>query len=261
VKGTSPLLFSFYKRALLFYPAAWRREYEQQMLQTLLDAHDDRKSGAVGFWLEMYNDLLKSVCMEQMLMLREHIEKQPILFHALTLGLILTLLGGAATLTIKQILRRGANQPQAEMANFYASEIASGVAPDDSIPPGYVDLERNLEPFVVFYNQQGKPEASTGYIDQSIPILPPGIMDYIRTHGSETFTWQPRIQVRIAVVAQRVTGSHPGIVLAGRSLRLVQRDETLLYRIAFFGWLILVVLLIADAALLNRAQHMKPVVT
>lgn len=261
MKGLSPLLFSFYKRALLLYPARLRQEYGQQILQTFRDARDDRKNGTAGFWLEMYKDLLKSSCMEQMHMLREHVMKQPMFFYALTLGLILTVLGGTATLTLQQMLRREANQPQAEMANFYASEIATGAAPDESIPPGYVDLERNLEPFVVFYNEQGKPEASTGYIDQSIPILPPGVVDYIRSHGSDTFTWEPRTAVRIAVVAQRVTGSHAGIVLAGRSLRLVQRDESILYRIAFFGWLILVVLLIAGAALLNRAQRMRPVVT
>jgi len=192
-------------------------------------------------------------------MLRRQIIKQPVFLHALALGLTLTALGAVGTLTMQQMLRRGADQPQEEMVNFYASEIASGVQPTESIRPGYVDLERNLEPFVIFYDEQDKPEAYTGYIDQSVPTPPPNVFGYVRSHGSSTFTWQPPPHVRIAVVAKRVTGPHAGMVLVGRSLRLVQQDENFLYRIAFSGWLVLVALLIAGAAGLNRTQHMKPV--
>jgi len=73
---------------------------------------------------------------------------------------------------MQQMLRRGADQPQIDMVNDYASEIASGTNPDDAIPPGYVDPERNLQPFVIFYNEQGKPEASTVILTSLSPHRP-----------------------------------------------------------------------------------------
>jgi hypothetical protein len=255
----SSFLLMVYKRALLLYPLRVRREYQQQMLQTLLDAHHEERAGSRRFWLKIYADLLHAAVYERIFMLREQVLKQPIFFHALCLGLILTFLGGTAAVTFQQMLRRGANQPQIEMAKYYATEIGSGQAPDDIIPPGYVDPERSLEPFVIFYDDQGRPEKATGYLDQSAPVPPLGVFIYSRGHGSDTFTWQPRPQVRIATVVQRVTGPHPGFLLAGRSLRNVEEDEAVLYRMTFLGWLVLVLLLASGAVLLGRIERMKPV--
>jgi hypothetical protein len=196
----SSFLLMVYKRALLLYPPRLRRKYQQQMLQTLLDAHREERPGSRRFWLKIYTDLLQSAFYERIFMLREQVLKQPIFFHALCLGLILTFLGGTAAVAFQRMLRRGANQPQIEMAKFYASEIGSGEEPDNIIPPGYVDPERSLEPFVIFYDDQGRPEKATGYLDQSAPVPPLSVFEYSRSHGSDAFTWQPRPQVRIATV-------------------------------------------------------------
>lgn len=119
------LLFRAYSRALVLYPTGFRRQYREQMLQTVRDAHRERHAGSMRFWLEICMDLVKSICVERVL-----VKRQPILTHALAVALVLTLLGGAAAITIQQILRRGADQPQIEMVNWYASEIEAGVAPD-----------------------------------------------------------------------------------------------------------------------------------
>ncbi len=58
---------------------------------------------------------------------------------------------------------------------------------------------------------------------KSAPFPPLGVFNYSRGDGSDTFTWQPRPQVRIATVARRVAGPHPGFLPAGRSLRPVPR--------------------------------------
>jgi hypothetical protein len=60
--------------------------------------------------------------------------------------------------------------------------------------------------------------------------------------------------VRIATVARRIDGPHPGFVLVGRSLTLVENQEGLLYHATFIGWFVLVALLFAGAALLSRVQ-------
>ena len=101
----------------------------------------------------------------------------------------------------------------------------------------------------------GEPENSTGHLDQAVPVPPPGVFDYLRSHGSNKFTWQPRRDVRIAVVARRVIGSHPGFLLFGRSLRSVEENESALRHMSFLGWFVLLLLLTSGAAFLQRAQH------
>jgi hypothetical protein len=261
MKAPNPLLFALYRRGLHLYPRHLRLRYQDQMLQTVRDAHANaiiNRRTKPSFWLPLFADLLKSAVREHLLMIRDEALARPIFFHALTIGLILTLMGGSAAATFQQMLRRGANQPQAQMAAFYASEIASGTKPDEAIPRNYVDLERSLEPFTIFYDDQGAPTTGTGYLNQAIPAPPRGVFNYVRTHGSDTVTWQPQPNVRIATVIQRVVGPSPGFILTGRSLRLVEEQESLFWRMVFGGWFLVVFLLIAGAALLNRSQHRQP---
>jgi hypothetical protein len=251
----NPLLVTIYRKMLLLYPARLRREYQDQMLQTLRDANGE--AGSRKFWPAMFYDLMRSALGERILMATEQALERPILVHAFCLGVILTMLGGAAAITFQQMLRRGADQPQHQMAEFYAFEIGSGEKPEDAIPPGYVDLERSLEPFVIYYDESGTPGKATGYLDQSIPIPPRGVFDYARSHGTDTFTWQSRPQVRIATVLRHITGARGGYILAGRSLRDVEKNESILYRMTFLGWLAMVLLLASGAALLVRAERAK----
>lgn len=255
MSGPHPLLMHIYRGALLLYPLHLRREYQDQMLQTLRDAHHDCSTGAMRFWLHAYGDLLQSSFTERCFMLRNQLLQRPLVFHTLALTVILTLLGGAASITMQQMLRRGANQPQIDMVNWYTGEIAAGEDPGNVIPPGYVDAERSLQPFVIFYNDQGKPGPGTGYLDQALPTPPSGVFDFVRKQGSENVTWQPRPGVRLASVIKRVSGKKTGFVLAARSLRLVEEQESLLWRIAVGGWITVMLLLIGGATLLSRAQR------
>lgn len=251
----NPLLLAFYRNSLRLYPSRLRLRYQDQLLQTVRDAHAERRSPPLFFWFHLFADLLKSCMKEHLLMIRQQAIARPIFFHALILGLILTVWSGAAAHTFQQMLRRGANQPQAQMADLYASEIASGVKPDQAIPRNHIDLERSLEPFVIFYNDQGVPTTATGYLHQAIPAPPPGVFDYLRTHHTDTVSWQPQQNVRIAAVMQRVSGPNPGFLLTGRSLRVVEEQESLFWRMVFIGWFFLVFLLIAGAVLLGRVQR------
>ena len=84
---------------------------------------------------------------------------------------------------------------------------------------------------------------------------PASIFEHVRREGSYSFTWQPRPDVRIAAVAERVSGSHNGMVLAGRSLQVTERDERTLYNIALVSWVILVTILITAAFFLKHFQR------
>ena len=210
----APMLW-LYRGALFIYPPRLRCEYREQMLQTLRDAYRGRNIGAFYFWLRVYKDLVQSSLTERFHMMRDFIFKAPIALHTAFLALILTLLGGAAAITMQQMLRRGANQPQIDMAQWYAGEIGAGEAPGKVIPPGYVDLERSLQPFVIFYDEQGNPGPGTGYLEQRIPTPPAGVFEFVRIHGSENVTWQPQPGVRIASVVRRINSKTPDSFLPG----------------------------------------------
>jgi len=253
MKPPSPFLFALYRGSLRLFPGHLRLRYQDQLLQTALDAHRDSTS-RLRFWPSLFADLIQSAVKEHLLMIRDQVIARPIFFHALTIGLILTVMGGAASLTFQQMLRRGANQPQMQMARVYASRIVRGVKPDEAFPRNYVDMEHSLEPFTIFYDERGTPVTATGYLNQTIPTPPPGVFNYLRSHTIDTVTWQPQPNVRIATVILRIAGPNPGFLLTGRSLLLVEQQESLFWRMVFIGWFVLVFLLIAGAALLNRFQ-------
>jgi hypothetical protein len=253
MKPPNPILFAFYRTCLHLYPRRLRLLYHDQLLLTARDAHADADS--LSFWPSLFADLFQSAVKEHLFMIRDEVIARPIFFHSLIIGLILTLMGGAASLTFQQMLRRGANQPQAQMAAAYASQITSEAKPVDTIPSNHIDLEQSLEPFAIFYDDQGAPSAANAFLNNAIPAPPRGVFNYLRTHGTDTVTWQPQPNVRIAAVILRVSGPNPGFILAGRSLSIVEEQESLFWRMVFIGWFVLVFLLIAGAALLNRSQH------
>lgn len=210
MKSPSSILLSLYGSALCLYPWHLRRRYRDQILQTLRDDYAGNRTSALVFWLRAFTDLIQSSLQEHLFMLRRQLLARPIFFHSLILGIVLTLLGGAASLTFQQMLRRGADQPQLQMASFYASKIASGIKPGDAIPRSYVDLERSLEPFTIYYTDQGTPIVGNGYLNQALPTPPHGVFSYLRSHKLDRITWQPQSGVRVASVIQRVTGPTPG---------------------------------------------------
>jgi hypothetical protein len=253
MKLFNPTLFALYRNCLHLYPQRLRVLYYDQLLQTARDAHID--SDTLTFWPSLFADLFKSAVKEHLLMIRDEGIARPIFFHALIIGLILTLMGGSASLTFQQMLRRGANEPQAQMAASYASQIASGAKPEDTIPHNHIDLKQSLEPFAIFYDDHGAPSVANASLNNAIPAPPNGVFNYLRKHGTDTVTWQPQPNVRIAAVAHRVSGPTPGFILVGRSLRLVEEQESLFWRMVFIGWFVFVLLLMVGAAILSRVQH------
>jgi hypothetical protein len=211
-----------YRGALVIYPLRLRVQYRDQMLQTLHDAYRDRPANALRFWLHAYGDLLQSSLMERVHMIRDSFLSWPLVFHTLTLAAILTVMGGAASLTIDQMLRGGANQPQIDMVNYYVGEIASGEEPANVIPPGYVDLERSLQPILIFYYDQGKTGPGTIYIDKQLPLPHFSVFDLCAPTALREDSGN-RVGRPFGQRNPARGGKHLGFVLAARSLRLQLR--------------------------------------
>lgn len=120
-------------------------------------------------------------------------------------------------LTVQQSIRQGANDPQVQLANDAAAALARG-APPDAAPVSHVDMRSSLAPFLVTYDESGKPTGGSGYLGGALPAPPAGVFDFARRHGENRVTWMPEPAVRIASVVVHVGASGGGFVLAGRRM-------------------------------------------
>jgi len=238
-----------YARALRLYPRAFQESYAGPMRQALRDALTDSTLTRPRFFLLLLRDFFTSLIKEHFAMLRETYSRPALVFNALVLAGISTVLALALYAIPQQVLRTGANDPQIQLATDAAARIESGTVPSEAAATGDVDMARSLAPFVIVYDDEGRPVASQARLNGSIPAPPQGVFRYVREHGEERVSWQPGSGVRVAAVIERVGGAHPGFVLAGRSLREVEKREAQVRAMAGVAWLgILGLILVGSVA-------------
>ena len=124
------------------------------------------------------------------------------------------------------------------MAEDAAAVMATGGMPELMLPIAQVEISTSLAPFVVIYSDAGEPLASSGLYHGAVPLLPSGVFDYTRQNGEERVSWQPEIGIRIAAVVVAYGGDQPGFVLAGRSLREVEKRESQVKQMTGTAWLV-----------------------
>ena len=154
------------------------------------------------------------------------------------LAAAITLLCGLVYVAVQQSFRQGANDPQIQMAEDAAQALESGQSIDSLVPAGEVDIARSLAPYLVVFGQDGTPLASNARLHGRLPNLPTGVFDYTRRQGEDRLSWQPEPGVRSAVVILQVSGAQAGFVLAGRSLREVEKREAQLTNEVLAAWLV-----------------------
>jgi hypothetical protein len=123
-------------------------------------------------------------------------------------------------LCMQQLLRQSANDPQVQMAEDAAFALAAGKPATEVVPVNQVEISSSLAPFLMVFDDTGKLLNSNALLDGQMPRYPTGVFEYVRQHGQDRVTWQPRSGVRLATVATQFKGpSSSGFVVAGRSLR------------------------------------------
>ncbi len=127
----------------------------------------------------------------------------------------------------QQTLRLEANDPQIAMVEDATLSLKSGTQPSDIITEGDpADIANTLDTYLIVYDDAGRPVAGDGRLDGNLPTLPSGVFVSVRNNGKTRFTWQPKENVRSAVVIDHWQSSGSGgFVMAGRSLREVE-DRT-----------------------------------
>jgi hypothetical protein len=137
--------------------------------------------------------------------------------------------------SVQQALRSSFNDPQIQMAEDGAYALGHGAAIESIIPAAKVEMSRSLAPFIVIFDLNGKPVASSGLLDGQMPDYPKGALDSAKQSGENRVTWQPEASVRVASVVVPYTN---GFVMAGRNMREVEDREQRIETIAAATWIL-----------------------
>jgi hypothetical protein len=154
---------------------------------------------------------------------------------------------------VQQEYRISANDPQVQMAEDAAVALAQGVPPATLVrDSGLVDIRASLAPWIAVFDASGRPLTGTAMLDEAAAQLPLGVFDESGWHTyaeqgiplsipahEDRFSWQPRPDVRQAVVLVHVSSpSFSGYVASGRNMREIENREgtlTLGAGLAFVG--------------------------
>lgn len=137
----------------------------------------------------------------------------------------------------QQNFRQNANDPQIQLAEDAAAKLASGQSTQDVVPAEKVNIAASLASYIVIFDANGKPIASSGQLNGQMPTIPSGVFDSVRQNGEERITWQPQDAVRSAIVVTRFKGMNSGFVLAGRSLRESEKRDAAIFQLLTLGWI------------------------
>lgn len=160
----------------------------------------------------------------------------------LPLAIASTIITLALYVITQQTFRLAANDPQIQLVNDGATSLLGGAFPAVLVGSTKVDMQKSLAPFVMVFDDSGKVIASSGYLNNSVPILPSGVFDYARSHADNRLTWQPASSTRIAAVIKHYTGKTTGFIVAGRNLQEVEDRIDQIQLIVISAWVAILVL-------------------
>lgn len=136
----------------------------------------------------------------------------------------------------QQVLRQSANDPQIQMAQDAAAKLEDGQQIQQVVPAEKVNIAKSLAPYIIIFDANGKPVASSAQLNGQTPTIPAGVFDDVRQTGEDRITWQPQPDVRSAIVVTQFKGPTSGFVLVGRSLREVEQRENGIMLLSLLAW-------------------------
>lgn len=180
----------------------------------------------------------------------------------LPLAVVASLLIGLVYGVLQQTVRLGFNWPQTNAVNEASYQLNKGSSIKDVIK-NYtlktpIDTTSSL--FLNIYDTSGKPVAGDGILDSSLAVPPIGFLQSSdvapSTHAA---TWQPRSDVRLAAVAQRVSiNGSDYFLVAGRNLQQAEQLTSYMLLLCFLAWGVIMVISLLFVAVLLPKNHEKP---
>ena len=158
-------------------------------------------------------------------------------------AVILTLIFLAIYIANQQLLRQSANDPQIQIAEDTAAAINAAEPISFFNAPTKIDIGKSLMPYLVIYDSNYSNIASTGLLNGTPLVVPQGVLKSALASGENRLTWQPKPEVRSAIVVIPVKGIFNGFVVVGRSLRETENREDQIGLIIFAVWLFSIVVM------------------
>jgi hypothetical protein len=149
--------------------------------------------------------------------------------------IIVSILFGTIYTVSQQVLRQSANDPQIQLAEDAAASLSSGQQPSDVVS-GKVDITNSLAPFLVVVDKSGDVVAGNGYINgELMNDVPFGSLIASNNVPYNAVTWQTDGNLRFASVSVATNNYY---IFSARSLKEVEKRESLLLKITLLGWLL-----------------------
>lgn len=173
--------------------------------------------------------------------------------------ILITLLCGLIGIVVHQSYRQNANDPQIQIAEDIASAFQNNQFTDEIVKSSFesfmptkmqVNIGESLSPWIQIYNELGEVmESSAMTTDaQSVPHISKGIFDAVKKSGEDHVTWQPKKGIRQAIVVTKFSGLRSGYIVAGRSLKEIEKREWALSKIVMTAWMMMVCVIGISAA-------------
>ncbi len=145
-----------------------------------------------------------------------------------------TLVLGAAYVMVQQSTRLSANDLPIAKAQQVKQLLEIGATPADVVPAMKINLQNDNNIFMIITDKQQDALGSSAVLAGKTPLPPAGVFEYTKAHGTDTLTWQPAANVRIA---SYITSYKDGFIITGQSLKPFEERIGAYNLIALIAWL------------------------
>lgn len=152
---------------------------------------------------------------------------------------VITILAGTAYVLAQQSARIDANDKSTDMVNLVSVRLANGAEPTQAVPEYNSDVSANDLAFAVITSKDRQVLASTLNINNNFSILPPRDVFDNAVNKTNSLTWQPSKNIRLAIsIRLESVDSKEYYILGGHSLRNTDEKIEKYISLALAGWLV-----------------------
>lgn len=141
---------------------------------------------------------------------------------------------GFVYFAVQQNYRLSADDQQIQISEDASNYFKNGGQISD--PPNKLEISQSLNVYYLAFDSKKKLLATSAVLHEKPAVVPDGVFDYAKNKGQNRFTWQPEKGIRVAAVLTYFKGKNEGYVLAGKSLKEVDKRTDALKTIALISW-------------------------
>jgi len=157
----------------------------------------------------------------------------------LAAAVLVTVVIGTCYGMVQQSIRLSANDAPRQAIDAY-------VANRDASQSNFtrINLAADSNVFVLVYDSNGKPVGGDGYLDDKPAVIPIGVLQHAKDGHENAVTWQPKSDVRLATVVAKDGNQY---IMTGQSLKMYEERIHTVGQVAFAGWVMSMLVIVAGA--------------